>query len=279
MMNEALTKKVEQAVKLIQLAGADGDVVEVAYSGGKDSDVILELTKMAGIKYRAIYKNTTIDPPGTLKHVKDAGAEIVKPKETFFQLVARIGYPNRFKRFCCYYLKEYKILDKSIIGVRRAESTKRKARYNEPTECRFYGSKKVHVEAFYPILEWTDEDVAEFVTKRGLQLHAIYYRQDGSLDVSQRLGCMCCPLASKNKRIEQFKRWPGMVKAYVNAGRRFLDTHPKARKELLGTSAERWFCREVFFERQAEWDAHCSSLFDEDIDYKAFLENYFNINL
>ena len=237
-MTEALTKKVEQAVKLIRLAGADGEVVEVAYSGGKDSDVILELTKMAGINYRAIYKNTTIDQPGTLKHVKEAGAEIMKPKETFFQLVARIGYPNRFKRFCCYYLKEYKILDKSIMGVRRVESTKRKARYNEPTECRFYGSKKVHVEAFYLILEWTDEDVAEFVTKRGIQLHPIYYRKDGSLDVSQRLGCMCCPLASKKKRIEQFKRWPGMVKAYVNAGRRFLDTLPNARKELFRTSAE-----------------------------------------
>ena len=30
MMNETLTRKVEQAVKLIQLAGADGDLVEVA---------------------------------------------------------------------------------------------------------------------------------------------------------------------------------------------------------------------------------------------------------
>lgn len=278
MMSEALTKKVEQAVKLIQLAGADGDVVEVAYSGGKDSDVILELTKMAGIKYRAIYKNTTIDPPGTLKHVKDAGAEIVKPKETFFQLVARIGYPNRFKRFCCYYLKEYKILDKSIMGVRRAESTKRKARYNEPTECRFYGSKKEHVEAFYPILDWTDDDVVEFITDRGLTIHPLYYREDGTIDPTRRVGCMCCPLASKTKRIEQFKTYPNMVKAYVRAMDKYIKSHPQ--KAINHKSDPfMWFVRETFFERQAEWDAHCSSLFDEDIDYKAFLENYFNIKL
>lgn len=66
-MTDELQQKVERAVKLIQSAGADGKTVEVAYSGGKDSDVILELTRMA------IYKNTTIDPPGTIKHVKEVG--------------------------------------------------------------------------------------------------------------------------------------------------------------------------------------------------------------
>ena len=161
MMTPELQKKVDRAVRLLQsVAPADGSPVEVAYSGGKDSDVILELTKMAGIPYRAIYKNTTIDPPGTLLHVKEKGVEVIKPDKTFFQLVEDAGYPNRYARFCCRFLKEYKILDKAVMGVRKAESTKRAARYSEPTECRFYGKKKDHVEAIYPILDWTDEDVA-----------------------------------------------------------------------------------------------------------------------
>lgn len=37
--------------------------MELSYSGGKDSDVILELAKMSGIPFRPIYKKTTIDPP------------------------------------------------------------------------------------------------------------------------------------------------------------------------------------------------------------------------
>lgn len=73
-MTDELRKKVDRAVALIRSAGADGSVVEVSYSGGKDSDVILELTRMAGIRHRAIYKNTTIDPPGTLKHVREQAA-------------------------------------------------------------------------------------------------------------------------------------------------------------------------------------------------------------
>lgn len=276
MISNELQKKIDQAIRLIRLAGTDGEPVEVAYSGGKDSDVILQLTKEAGINYRAIYKCTTIDPPHTLSHVKEMGAEIVMPKENFFQLIERGEYPSRFKRFCCFYLKEYKILDKAIMGVRKAESTKRKARYNEPTECRFYGSKKVHVEAFYPILDWTDDDVVEFILERELKIHPLYYREDGTIDPTRRVGCMCCPLASKKKRIEQFKQYPNMVKAYVNAGKKFIETHPQ--KAISHRNDPfMWFVREVFFERQADWNLHKQSLFNDTPDYKAFLEDYFEI--
>ena len=65
-MNEQLQKKVDFAIRLLQgaekMAEKVGQPVEICYSGGKDSDVILELARMSGIKYRAIYKNTTIDP-------------------------------------------------------------------------------------------------------------------------------------------------------------------------------------------------------------------------
>ena len=279
-MNAQLEKKIQQALRLIKMAGADGEVVEVAYSGGKDSDVILQLTKEAGINYRAIYKNTTIDPPGTLKHVKEMGVEVVMPKENFFQLVERIGYPNRFKRFCCYYLKEYKILDKVIMGVRREESTKRAERYKEPTECRFYGLKKEHVEAFYPILDWTNDDVVDFINDRHLSIHPLYYREDGTIDPTRRVGCMCCPLASKNKRIEQFKQYPNMVKAYIRTGQRFLDAHPdKCQKLYYAGNPYAWLVREIFFGREEQWEAHRNGLFDDEVDYKAFLEDYFNVKL
>lgn len=69
---DSYEKKVARAVRLLQSIPTDGPV-EVSYSGGKDSDVILELAKMAGIEYRAIYKNTTIDPPGTIQHCRSKG--------------------------------------------------------------------------------------------------------------------------------------------------------------------------------------------------------------
>ena len=54
-MTPELQKKVDFAIKLLQaaekMAEKKGQPVEICYSGGKDSDVILELAKMAGIKY------------------------------------------------------------------------------------------------------------------------------------------------------------------------------------------------------------------------------------
>ena len=276
-MNLELQKKVERAVKLIQQAGHDA-IPEVAYSGGKDSDVILELARMSGIEFRAIYRNTTIDPPGTIAHVKANGVEILRPKQTFFQLIEQKGFPNRFMRFCCQYLKEYKVLDRCIMGVRKAESTKRAARYNEPTECRFYGSKKEHVEAFYPILDWSDQDVVDFIEARGIKVHPLYYREDGSIDPKRRLGCMCCPLASNKKRIKYFKEHPNMVKAYIRAGQKYRDTHQDAKSIKTNPTVYQQFVRDLFFDRQWKFEQSKGGLFD-DIDYKKFLMEYFNIEL
>ena len=134
--DEPLEKKIERALWLLRTTAADSDQpIEVSYSGGKDSDVILELARMVGIKYRAIYKNTTIDPPGTIKHCVENGVEVVRRK-SFAEVIQAKGFPTFIRRFCCLDLKEYKILDRSVQGIRRSESTKRAKRYKEPTVCR-----------------------------------------------------------------------------------------------------------------------------------------------
>ena len=181
MISESLQKKIEQSIRLLQqVQNAHPDeVIEIAYSGGKDSDVILQLAKEAGIRYEAIYKNTTIDPPGTIRHAQEMGATIIRPKRTFAELIQKKGAPTRFARFCCSELKEYKVRDIAVMGVRRSESAKRAERYSEPTQCRFYGSKKNHVEAIYPILEWTNEDVADYLTDRKIKCAPIYYDEKG----------------------------------------------------------------------------------------------------
>lgn len=277
-MTLELQKKVDRAVKLIQSAGKDGQTVEIAYSGGKDSDVILELTRMSGIKYRAIYKNTTIDPPGTITHVKTKGVEIRRPEKTFFQLMVQKGYPSRFVRFCCSKLKEYKILERSIIGVRKAESDARSKLYDEPTKCLIYGSKERHVEAFYPILNWSDQDVADFISEKRIQCHPLYYDEKGHFHVERRLGCMCCPLASKKHRIEEFKKYPNMVKAYIRAGQQFRDTHPNAALTQRYENIYDAFVRLLFYESDQEFQQNKFGLFGKT-DYKQLLMDYFNITL
>ena len=280
-MNKELKKKIKQAVKLLQVCyKSAGEPIEVAYSGGKDSDVILELAKMSGIEYRAIYKNTTIDPPGTIKHVMEKGVEIRRPKESFFSLMKRNGYPNRFSRFCCSVLKEYKILDNCVIGIRKCESVKRSKRYTEPTECRIFGSKKNHVNAIYPILDWTDADELEFIKERGIKLHPLYYREDGSIDITRRLGCMCCPLKYHKKRLQQFKQYPGMIKAYLRCGNKFLKSHPESKTAKRYSDVYEYFVANAFFNNYKDYvNAKSGNLFSEKPDYKKQIEDYFKIEL
>lgn len=281
MIDEKLQKKIEQSIHLLQSVQKryEGEI-ELAYSGGKDSDVILQLAKEAGIRFRAIHKCTTIDPPGTLAHVNEMGVEIRRPAVSFFQLVAKKGFPSRFSRFCCEKLKEYKILDKAIIGVRKDESRARESRYNEPTMCRFYGAQKEenHVEQIYPILEWTNEDVKDFILDRGLKLAPIYYDARGKIDVTQRLGCMCCPLASRKKRIIEFQKYPLIAKAYLRAGKKFMDSHPNCKAREKYDTIYEWFTRDVFFSRNEEWEAVSNSFFGKP-DFKKFLEEKFETDL
>ena len=67
--------------------------------------------------------------------------EIVNPSLSFFKIVEKESPPTMRARICCKHLKEYKILDVSVQGIRRCESEKRKENYQEPTICRIYSNK------------------------------------------------------------------------------------------------------------------------------------------
>lgn len=278
MISESLQKKIEQSIRLLQQVqkAHPDEVIEIAYSGGKDSDVILQLAKEAGIRYEAIYKNTTIDPPGTIRHAQDMGATIIRPKRTFAELIQKNGAPTRFSRFCCSELKEYKVRDVSVMGIRRSESSKRAELYSEPTACRFYGSKKNHVEAIYPILEWTNEDVADYLTDRKIKCAPIYYDEKGFFHVERRLGCMCCPLASKKNRIDEFRKHPGMVRFYLRNLRIFLETHPNVNTHKNFSSEYEQFAFQVFY---LDWPIKKFKSQMFDTDWKKLLEDYFGIEL
>lgn len=277
-ISKELQKKFDQSIKLLKVA-CKGKKVEVCYSGGKDSDVILQLAKEAEIDFVPIYKMTTIDPPGTIKHAKENGCEIRRPEKTFFQLVREKGLPSRYARFCCAYLKEYKIMDNQIIGVRRAESTKRAKRYKEPTQCRIYSNGE-HANLIFPILDWTNDDVKNFILDRGIRCHPLYYDENGEFRVERRLGCIGCPLVSKAK--EDFKKYPRFVKAYIDAARVFLGA--KEGRLEKHTDEYAYFYARYFCPRAEDYHNFLNqldgnNLFADNIDVKKFLQEYFKIEL
>lgn len=171
-------------------------------------------------------------------------------------------------------------MDDAIIGVRRAESFKRAAKYKEPIVCRNY-KKGEHVNQILPILEWTNQDVEEFIADRGIKCHPLYYDEQGNFHVERRLGCIGCPLASKNKIIDSFRQYPKFAKAYIRAADIYLKTHPNAKVCNVCEDAYQFFFLRYFYRDRFKYfkESIGGGIFGEKPDIKKYLENLFKIEL
>ena len=273
-----LQDKIQSAIRILKIAEKQAAVfaepVEIAYSGGKDSDVLLQLAKMANINFHAYYKNTTIDPPGTIQHVKNNGVTIVKPKKTFFEIVKSKGFPSMFRRFCCAELKEYKILNVCAIGVRAAESVKRSKRYKTFENCRVFSNTQ-RVKQYFPIFDWKLQDVIDFCNLYNLTLAPHYYNTDGTPDYSRRLGCMGCPLRADRGKAD-FLNHPALLRALLHAGEKFIHTHTDALRLFDHNIYDAFVCN-VFFHSYESFKLATKGGFFGDVDCKEFIYKYFNL--
>lgn len=239
---------------------------------------------MAGIPFRAIYKNTTIDPPYTIQHCKENGVEIINPDENFFSIIRHNGLPNRQQRFCCAHLKECKVLDRAIHGIRRYESKKRDEIYKEPEICRVY-SKESKVKVYLPILEWTDSDVERFIAERGIKCHPLYYDEQGNFHVERRLGCMGCPIKGQAQRRNEFKKYPKMLRLYIKNFNVWLNNHNDSKMyELCDGNPYNKMFYDLFCDSAKDYDKKVSKMsghiFSEtETTTKKYLEDYFKIDL
>ena len=188
-------------------------------------------------------------------------------------MIRKKGMPSRFTRFCCAELKEYKILDTFVIGVRREESKKRAARYKEPTACRVY-SKTEHVEQILPILEWTLQDVSEFLEDRKIKLAPVYYDEAGKVHYERRLGCLGCPLSAETKRLEEFRKYPKLAKQWCKAQKVFRDNHPKSKAVAMFEDEYENFVFNLIPRKMAKIPTNKNAIFK--IDYKQFLQDLLN---
>lgn len=191
-------------------------------SGGKDSAVLDHLLQRSGIDYKSYYTNTTIDPPGTISHIRKhyPHTEILQPKETFYQLVARKGLPTFGVRYCCEFLKEYGSVGKMVFeGVRKSESKRREGRDYIQCDNRAWQKGSKHI---YPLYDWTDKQIWDYIKKYNLPIAPCYKK--GLL----RLGCVGCPQARKvGQRKKEFELYPRYYNAIKKAIAKGMSNNPQ----------------------------------------------------
>jgi phosphoadenosine phosphosulfate reductase len=235
-----LQEKINYSIELIQknekLALKYSDEgFHLAFSGGKDSQVIYELAKMAGVKFQGYFYKTSVDPKELLSFIKTDYPDVIwlNPDMTMFQLILyKKILPTRKTRFCCEYIKERHGLNSvAVIGIRKSESVSREKRIEFSTSCKL-GLDKVLLS---PILGWTDADVWKFLTIRGIKSCSLYQAQN-------RIGCVGCPMASKHRR--ELEKYPQIKKAYINTAQKVIDNYPNcgmARNFKTGDDAVEWW--------------------------------------
>lgn len=277
-MKKELVKKINQSIRLLKSYNkfltnrGFGEKLEIAYSGGKDSDVLLWLARQSDIDFNLVHKCTTIDPPGTIKHCMENNAIILHPEKTFLQLVELKGWPTMFRRFCCQYLKEYYYSSYVVDGVRSFESVKRAKRYTSPSNCRLYSKNKI-AEIIHPLYKYTDNDICELINDQKIKLHPLYFDDYGIFHVERRLGCIGCPLQSDRGR-KDFLQYPRLLRAKIKA---FL---LYTKQQNIGRDPYDFIMYQIFYSNHGEkkYQQTWHGLFTSQTP-KQFLEEYFNIEL
>lgn len=211
-----LKKLEETAVRFIQtIRSSTDETLYAGNSGGKDSAVVDHLLKLSGISYHSYHTNTTLDPPGTIPHLKKyyPHTEILKPNETFYQLIRRKGLPTRLNRYCCEYLKEYGSVARMVFeGVRSEESKNRKGRDYVQCDSRKWQKGAQHI---YPIYDWTEKEIWAYIELRDI-ITAPHYERAKEKGLT-RLGCVGCPLVSPDTRRKEFELYPKILENITKA--------------------------------------------------------------
>jgi phosphoadenosine phosphosulfate reductase len=203
----------------------------VAFSGGKDSQVILDLITIAlePKQYKVIFTDTTMELPQTYGTVRQTENYYKKTYTDFKITTVRnptdanelwnvFGPPSRILRWCCSVYKTSPVHSylkslndgkhpRTILydGVRRDES------HNRLNHLRVADSVKHHnVINTRPIIEWNDFEVYLYMFYSGVKINNEY-----RIGLN-RVGCNICPFASQWSDYIINKQYPDLAKKFIS---------------------------------------------------------------
>lgn len=224
----SLDEAEKQGKKIFQTTRIDRFLA--SFSGGKDSQVVLDLCTRAipSTEFEVIYSDTGYELPTSLdlyeevqKHYKelypDLKFSVAKNHESVLNYWDKIGTPSDTHRWCCSIMKTaplYRTLKiegtnkqarvLTFDGVRSEESTKRGAYF------RVGKGKHTTITNAHPIINWNAAEIFLYLFKHNLPIN-IAYRFGKA-----RVGCLICPFSSA---------WDDMIasKKFVDELRPFTD--------------------------------------------------------
>ncbi len=205
------------------------DIFHVSYSGGKDSEVVLDLVQRAlpHTEFVAIFGDTGMEFPDTYAAVnktKEYCEElaihfyIAKSGQSAKENWEKFGPPSSVIRWCCsvhktapQLLKLREITGKtnfremSFVGVRGDESARR-SEYGYVS----FGTKHQGQYSYNPILEWNSAEIYLYIYQNNLQINEAYKKGNS------RAGCLICPMSADKSDYMRNTCYHDEVKPYMD---------------------------------------------------------------
>ena len=249
--------------------------VLVSFSGGKDSQVVLDLAcrVLPPSKFLVIYSNTGYELPTSLslyseiknyytQRYPDLQFYTAENHKNVLQYWDELDTPSKVHRWCCAVMKTaplYRLLKEihgtgkqpnvlAFEGVRAEESSKR-ATYSRIGK----GVKHNNVVNVRPIFEWTTTEVWLYILFNNMPINVAYRKG------LNRVGCVICPLSSELGDCLDNHFFPQTAKPFVdklrdnatNAGIKNIDTYLKERKWKVRAGGNRHYTEtEISYEEK-----------------------------
>ena len=284
--SKPLARKIEYSIDLIRKSEPLAlrlDPVNGFYntfSGGKDSQVLYYLVRLAGVKHKTHMNLTSVDPPEVIRFVRTQypDVELIKPRMSIYDMAKKNHIlPTRLIRWCCAEFKETSGAGKvTLIGIRKEESTRRKNReeisteingkrteesfdqWSEHEEQMVTGVKGKDKILVSPIIYWTERDVWEFLNTNRIP-HCKLYDEGYS-----RIGCICCPMSQYKQKLREIQRYPHVKRGWLRAiqwlidngyiNHNFKDAETGFRWWISGNSFEKFYADE-FLQQKIEFES------------------------
>jgi len=222
------------------------DCFHVAYSGGKDSCVLLDLVKKALPKgsFVVVFGDTGMEFPDTYETIKKTKQQCAEDGIPFYIATSHLnpkkswelfGPPSRVLRWCCSVhkstpqtlkLREVTVKNDFVgldfVGVRAQESVARSTYKYEN-----YGAKQKGQFSHNSILEWTSAEVWLYIYANGVLINETYKKGNG------RAGCLFCPMSGGASDYFRRMSYPTEIDSYINAIKNTYagDKHKKSNTE------------------------------------------------
>lgn len=291
--NPSFRSKLEHSVTLLRKAEGlakmydNEDGFFLAFSGGKDSQALYHVTKMAGVLFKGHFSPTSVDPPDLIRFIKNEYPSVEWGHLDFSiykRAVERRILPTMRVRWCCADFKETAGAGKvTLIGIRKEESARRAKRHEvEVSNKKFSGSldefedwSKAEIERKTNRKSKRKINEDEFSVKQDSEVHCIngkdsilispifdwtekdiwYFLNDIIKaphcklydEGYKRIGCILCPMSSPKSKQRDIERFPHVKRNWIKAIKEIRSGGGYSKTDLYGGTS-----------RQSGWSEHCS---------------------